>query len=306
MLFVKFKRDLSFQAEITFVDKNMPNEDGFTLTLSLKLKYEEFAKIVGDYLKCDFLKLQFFRANAYDLKSSTVSPNQSIKYNPDFTLKDAFNLNASKPQQGQQQGANVKKLYYSKLSIKISELEERRPFKCLWLSQNLKTEKELTLMPFKKATVKELLAECKAELVSLELIPGEANAAAESQSTFKLRLVEIVACKMHRIFKEEFSIEQLESQSNNKVYRVEQIPVDELNLNNSLNVSVGKGEEYLLGVAHFTKEIYATFGTPFYLKVKQGELFKEIKQRIQKKLDVNDKEFATVKICKSFGQLNFQ
>ena len=277
------------------MDKNLPNDDGFTLTLSLKLKYDELAKIVGDHLKYDSLKLQFFRSNLYDLKSASVNPNQSIKFGSDFQLKDAFNMNIGKPQQqGQQQGGggNVgRKLYYQKLNIKVSELEERRPFKCLWLSPNLKVEKEVTLMPFKKASVKELLSECKAELINLELIPHDLGESA----TFKLRLAEIVASKMHRIFKEETLIEQLETQTTNKVYRVEQIPVDELSLNNNVVVSVNKGDEYLLAVAHFTKEIYATFGTPFYLKVRQGELFKDIKQRIQKKLDVSDKEFATVK-----------
>ena len=63
-----------------------------------------------------------------------------------------------------------------------------------------------------------------------------------------------------------------------------------------MTVNVNKGEEFLLGVAHFTKEIYATFGTPFFFKCKQGELFKDIKQRIQKKLDVSEKEFATVRL----------
>lgn len=291
-------KDLSFQAEITFVDKNTPNDEGFMLTLSLKLKYDEFAKIIGEHLKYDYLRLQFFRTNLYDLKLTSVSPNQSIKYNPDFQLKDAFNMSIGKPQQQQnpqQQGSLGRKLFYQKLNIKISELEERRQFKFLWLSPNLKVEKEITLMPFKKATVKELLNECKSELLTLELITNDL--VNNVDVPFKLRLVEIVASKMHRIFKEDVLIEQLETQTTNKVYRVEQIPVDELNLNNSLTVSVNKGDEYLLGVAHFTKEIYATFGTPFYLKVKQGELFKDIKQRIQKKLDVGDKEFLTYRFA---------
>ena len=292
-MFFFHSRDLSFQAEITFVDKNTPNDDGFTLTLSLKLKYDEFAKIVGDHLKYDYLKLQFFRANVYDLKPTTVNPNQSIKYNQDLLLKDAFNLMGKPQQQGQQQGAQMKKLFYQKLNIKISELEERRQFKCVWVSTNLKVEKEIAVMPFKKATVKELLNECKNELINLELIPSEANAIDHS---FKLRLAEVVACKMHRIFKEDVLIETLETSTPNKVFRVEQIPVDELNINvNNMTVNVNKGEEFLLGVAHFTKEIYATFGTPFFFKCKQGELFKDIKQRIQKKLDVSDKEFATVR-----------
>ena len=271
---------MSFQAEITFVDKNTPNDDGFTLVMSLKMKYDEFARIVGDYLKYDPLKLQFFRSNTYDLKTPI---NQAIKYNAEFQLKDAFNLNTNKQQQ--------KKLYFQKLTIKVSELEERRQFKCLWISSNFKTEKELLLMPSKKASVKELLSECKNELFNQELITQQQLS---DEQGFKLRLVEIVSYRLNRIIKEDMLIEGLEAQMANRLYRVEQILPEELSLNNSLVFNGGKGEEYLLPLAHFTKEIYTTFGTPFFLKVRQGELFKDIKLRIQRRLDVNDKEFATV------------
>jgi hypothetical protein len=43
-------------------------DDGFTLTPSLKLKYDKFAKIVGDCLKQDYLKWHFIRASVHDLK----------------------------------------------------------------------------------------------------------------------------------------------------------------------------------------------------------------------------------------------
>lgn len=276
-------RDLMIHAEVQFCDKNAPNEDGFTLLLSLKMKYDEFAKIVGEHIKHDPQKLQFFRSNLYDLKSPI---NQAIKYNVEFQLKDAFNLN-NKQQQ-------IKKIYYQKLSIKITELEERRQFKCIWISANLKMERELTLMPFKKASVKELLSECRGELLKEELITHQDF---NSFDQFRLRLVEIVASRLQRVIKEDLLIETLENQMANKAYRVEQVLPEEIALNNNLTFNVSEGEEYLLPIAHFTKEIYATFGSPFLLKIRQGELFKDIKQRIQRRLDVNDKEFTTYRFA---------
>ena len=78
-----------------FCDKNSPNEEGFTLLLSLKMKYDEFAKLVGQHLKHDYLKIQFLRtANSYDLKAPVGQP---IKYNADFQLKDAFNMTTKQP-----------------------------------------------------------------------------------------------------------------------------------------------------------------------------------------------------------------
>ncbi len=51
--------------------------------------------------------------------------------------------------------------------------------------------------------------------------------------------------------------------SNNKTFRLEEIPAEELEL--------GEGE-LLVPVAHFTKEVFTTFGSPFILKIKQVPL----------------------------------
>lgn len=42
------------------------------------------------------------------------------------------------------------------------------------------------------------------------------------------------------------------------IYRVEEIPNDELELNDN---------ELLVPVNHFSKEVYSTFGTPFLIKI---------------------------------------
>jgi ubiquitin carboxyl-terminal hydrolase 7 len=278
-----------------FCDKNAPNDDGFVLLLSLKMKYDDFAKLVGQHLKYDYQKLQFFRTSTYDLKGSITQP---IKYNPDFQLKDAVNMANNNKQ-------FVRKLYYQKLNIKISELDERRQFKCIWISANLKQEKEISLMPHKKGNVKDLLTECRNELLREELITQQQF---DDQANFHLRLVEIVASKIHRIIKEETPIDLLDSSTTlNKFFRCEQILPEEFSVFSNAAASLVAGcggtanEEYLLPVAHFTKEIYATFGSPFLLKIKHNEPFKEIKKRIQRKLDINDKEFSTV----SFLSLSF-
>ncbi len=166
--------------------------------------------------------------------------------------------------------------------MNIIELDERRQFKVTWLNGNLKNEKEFILMPHKKALVKDLLSECRTELYNEEVITKELF---EDTLGFKLRLEEIVGSKIHRVFKNEISIETLDPQQANKSYRIEQVQPDESFLADG---------EYLLPVAHFCKEIYATFGTPFLLKIRLGEPFKDIKTRIQKRLEVLDKEFITV------------
>lgn len=69
------------------------------------------------------------------------------------------------------------------------------------------------------------------------------------------------------------------------MYRFEEIPRDELDLGS---------DELLVPVSHFFKDIYSVFGIPFFIRVKQGEPFTKLKERIQKRLGVSDKEWEKV------------
>lgn len=69
------------------------------------------------------------------------------------------------------------------------------------------------------------------------------------------------------------------------IYRFEEIPRNELNL---------AEDEHLIPVSHFYKNILDVFGIPFFVKMKQGEPFGVVKERIQAKLGVPDKEFDKV------------
>lgn len=57
------------------------------------------------------------------------------------------------------------------------------------------------------------------------------------------------------------------------VYRVEEIPNDELELNDN---------ELLVPVNHFSKEVYSTFGTPFLIKIVHVRKIKKLKTNIIK------------------------
>jgi ubiquitin carboxyl-terminal hydrolase 7 len=133
--------------------------------------------------------------------------------------------------------------------------------------------------------VKELLSEARTNLLKETLITREQF---NDESNFRLRLVEIVGLRVHRIFREDIQIETFEKgqSSTNKSYRVEQILTEEMALD--------PVSDYLLPIAHFNREVYATFGSPFLLKVKLGEPFKDIRARIQRRLDVPYKDFKTV------------
>lgn len=54
-------RDLFYQVEVTFCDKSVPSDQGFTLDLSQKMNYDQMANAVANHLGTDPYKLQFFK-----------------------------------------------------------------------------------------------------------------------------------------------------------------------------------------------------------------------------------------------------
>lgn len=80
--------------------------------------------------------------------------------------------------------------------------------------------------------------------------------------------------------------------SNTKMYRIEEIPKDEVVLG---------ADELLVPVSHFYKDAYNAFGIPFFLKIKDDESFMSIRERIKTKLGVPDKEWEKVRMRREFS-----
>ncbi|XP_076047681.1 ubiquitin-specific protease 7 isoform X2 [Oratosquilla oratoria] len=250
-----FFRDLFYRVEVTFCDKSVATDPGFSMELSQRMNYDQMARAVAHRLGTDPYLLQFFRAQTY-----RDGPGNAVRCTYEGTLKEM--LVCMKPRQ-------AKKIYYQQLSIRINELENKRQFKCTWVGERLKEEQELVLYPNKNGTVADLLHEAKKQVTLSENGSG------------KLRLVEISSYKVTTVHSENVNLEAL-STGGTRSYRIEEIPAEEQPLGE---------DEMLIPVAHFHKEIFSTFGIPFLLKIKQGEPFSCIRERIQKRLDVPDKEF---------------
>ena len=225
-------KDLYHRVEVTFCDKSVANDVGFTIELSQKMNYNQMAEAVAQRLGTDPYLIQFFKPQGY-----RDAPSGPIKCTYDGTLRDL--LVYYKPRQ-------PKKLFYQQLTIPINELENKKQFKCTWVSNKLKEEKELTLYPNKNGTVSDLLEEARKQMTE------------SPDSSGKLRLMEIASSKITQVLSEDVLLECLNA-SGTKTYRVEEIPKDEVRL---------EPGEFLVPVAHFHKEIYSAFGTPFLLKLK--------------------------------------
>lgn len=174
-----------------------------------------------------------FRNSFYSYKDS---PGHPLKCTFDGTLKELVAYCKTK----------VKKLFYQQLSIRVNELENKKQFKCIWVGPSLKEEKEMILYPNKHGTVANLLEEAKKQVELSENGSG------------KLRILEMTCNKLSPGPVDETPLDHLNT-SGTKLYRIEEIPVDEVNL--------AEGE-MLVPVAHFHKEVFSTFGIPFFFKIK--------------------------------------
>lgn len=255
-----YYKDLSCRVEVTFCDKTVLNDPGFKLELSLKNNYDQLAEAVAQHLGVDPYLLQFFRNQSY-----REGPGNALKCNFDGTLKDVLiSIKQRTP----------KKMYYQHLTIRINELENKKQFTCTWVSSKLKDEKELILYPNKNGTVQDLLDEA---LKQVELAPDGSG---------KLRCLEITSNKITSRMPEDVLLECLNPTAGNKTFRIEEIPREELRIN---------ADEFLVPVAHYFKDPWQTFGTPFFIKLINREPFGNVKNRIQQRLDVPDKEFEKYK-----------
>jgi ubiquitin carboxyl-terminal hydrolase 7 len=148
----------------------------------------------------------------------------------------------------------------------------------------MKEETELVLYLSKTGTVKTLLEEA-AKVVKFS-----------ENGTKRLRISEISSHKILPGPSDSTSLDNLQvindtgmTMANQKVYRLEEIPIDELTLSEN---------EMLLPVVHFYKDVFHTFGIPFFVKMVNNELLSALKERIQKKLNVPDKEWDNYKLAR--------
>jgi len=59
--------ELFYRTEVTFCDKQVFSDPGFTLELSQKMNYDQVANAVAQHLNTDPYLLQFFRSQGYQM-----------------------------------------------------------------------------------------------------------------------------------------------------------------------------------------------------------------------------------------------
>ncbi|XP_026679334.1 ubiquitin carboxyl-terminal hydrolase 7-like [Diaphorina citri] len=349
VLFVS--RDLFNRVEVTFCDKTILNDQGFTLELSLKMTYEQLVALVAQHLNTDKKLIQMFKRERLGTLKMTYEQLVALvaqHLNTDKKLIQMFKVQAYKDTPGNPLPHNFegtlkdilapinkpkmpKKMHYQKLSIPVVELINKRPFKVnnstndpsrIYsilihipkvqaykdtpgnpLPHNFEGTLKDILAPINKPKMPKKMHYQKLSIPVVELInkrpfkvrtqfldEAKKDAAIQPEllgpdngGSGLLRLLEISNQKITAELDHSVSMDQLFGMNaTTKIYRLEEIPQDEVSLD---------PDELLIPVAHFQKDIHNIFGYPFLLRIKDNERFSKVKERLAKKLNIQEKEF---------------
>ncbi|CAL8074204.1 unnamed protein product [Calicophoron daubneyi] len=173
-----------------------------------------------------------------------------------------------------------RRVYYAHLAIGIDELETMRQMRVAFVGPKLSVKAELLLSVPQNGLVIDLLKEASRHLI----LPGDGSG--------QLRLFDVSG---NRILMQYPATTQLSSIPQSIAFpqgcnpaspahslRIEEIPVDELNL---------RSDETIVYVSHFDKELHEAFGVPFTVRIREGERYTDVRERIRRRLEVPEKEF---------------
>ncbi|PSN74726.1 cysteine proteinase [Corynespora cassiicola Philippines] len=246
---------------VEFVPRHAESEQPtFTLTLSKKMTYEQFAAKAGEYLKADPSHIRFMTM------TTSGKPKTAVKYNQQGTLNSIlvpgpYNYTASAMQKPDS-------LYYEVLELSLKEMETRRAIKITWLPEGLSKEEEYTLMISRTAVVSELL----------EALQKKANISDEIMES--VRVFETHGHKYYKTLPEDFQCMGI-----GEYLTLYAMPVPE-------DESPKK-----ISVFHFDKEPSKAHGVPFQISMKEGEPFSETKKRISDLTKIKGKQFDKIKFA---------
>ncbi|EPS37721.1 hypothetical protein H072_8604 [Dactylellina haptotyla CBS 200.50] len=234
----------------------------FDLEVNRRINYDQFAAKVGDHLDVPPTHLRFTTVAA-----ASGLPKTIIKRGNN-TLSLAQMMQSTYMQQVQQDA-----LYYEILDMSLSELETKKLVKLIWISEGITKEETLEILVPKNGTVQDVL----------EGLQQKVNISEEEVE--KVHFWQAHACKHHKDLPLEHSVVGIQDfiQLYAEIRPEESTAQDE--------------SEHVIQCFHFSKEPSKSHGVPFKFVIKEGEIFSETKQRLQKRTGLKGKNFEKIKFA---------
>lgn len=243
----------------------LPRTEGkqFDLILNKRMTYDQIAREVGNYLQVPPTHLRFTTMN-----HNNGSPKTIIKRNAPQVLAQIL-----QPTYISQ--ITTTGLFYEILDLPLVELETKKIIKVKWLPDGINTVETHDLLIPKNGQVSDVLKTLQAKLNL------------DQEKMDQIRLFEGHSGKFLKFITPDFSVLGIPEYVD--VY-AEKIPEDELNIE--------EGDKCITAF-HFQREPVKVHlsGVPFCFVVKQGEIFKQTKERLMKRTGIKGKPFEKIKFA---------
>ncbi|KXT16123.1 hypothetical protein AC579_5072 [Pseudocercospora musae] len=276
---------------VNFTPKSLANlklrneeDQQFSLALSKKDGYDALAHKVAEHLSSinetpvDPSHIRFMTTNIQSGKPrAPVKRQQGATVNTILLGSTGYGGYTYAPTQSPDH------LFFEVLDMSLTDLEQRKTLKVTWLSEGITKEEPLELLVHKQSNFTAVLEVMQKKLQLPEEVAKET------------RFYEVHSNKVYKILPPTHGVLTLNEFMN--VY-AERVPEEEKELD------AEKGDR-LLSCMHFEKEPSKSHGVPFVFLMKDGEVFKQTKERISKRTGIKGKNFEKIRFAVIKGGQNY-
>ncbi|CAK1366028.1 unnamed protein product [Cercospora beticola] len=262
----------------SFVNLQLRNEEDaqFQLALSKKDTYDALAHKVADYLSSKnetTIEPSHLRFTTTNVQSG--KPRAVVKRQQNTTVNHILMGNNGYGSYGYTATQAPDHLYYEVLEMSLTDLEQRKNVRIIWLTEGIQKEEPFDLLLHKQAN----FSDVSGALQQRASLPDEI--------VDQIRFYEVHSNKVYKVLPPSHGVIALNEFMS--VY-AERIPEEES------QADPDNGDR-LMYCFHFEKEPSKAHGVPFIFLMKAGEIFKETKERISKRTGLKGKNLEKVKFA---------
>ncbi|PSK36766.1 hypothetical protein B9Z65_1949 [Elsinoe australis] len=248
----------------------------FSLYLSKKDTYDNLAVKVGEHLSkasgtpVDPTHLRFSTINA-----QTQRPRGVVKRTPTVNMMSILFGTGSGYASYGYSNQSQDSLYYEVLEMSLADLEQRKIVKVLWLSDGISKEEQHDILVPKSGTMSDVLP----VLAKKASIPDD--------KLEQVRFLEATSGKIQKLITSNVPVANMNEFST--VY-AEITPEEEASI-------ADDAPDRLACAFHYEKDPSKTHNIPFVFLLKEGEIFKETKERLSKRTGIKGKALEKIKFA---------
>ncbi|PNS16491.1 hypothetical protein CAC42_225 [Sphaceloma murrayae] len=254
-----------------------PEDDyAFSLYLSKKDTYDNLAVKVAEHLS----KTSGSTVDATHLRFTTINvqsqrPRAVVKRTPTVNMTSILFGSASGYASYGYSNQSQDSLYYEVLEMSLADLEQRKIVKVLWLPDGVTKEEQYDILVPKQGTMADVLP----ILAKKASIPDD--------KVEKVRLLEAHSGKIQKLVAPNLPVANINEFCT--IY-AEVTPEDQASI-------AEDSPDRLTCAFHYEKDPSKTHNVPFVFLLKEGEIFKETKERLSKRTGIKGKAFEKIKFA---------